>query len=173
MTAFFTPLGLLRQTRLPQGATNSVAQFVRIVSKILQDHIPRVCLPFLDDIGVKGPRTRYDDEEVEPGLRRFVVEHLQNLNLVLCDLERAGCTIGPKSQFCMNGLKLVGYICDSEGRKPDSAKVLKVLDWPPCKDKGEIKVFLGLCVYYRIWIVHFAIIADPLYMLLRKDVHWN
>jgi hypothetical protein len=35
LTAFMTPLGLLRHTTLPQGATNSVAQFVRIVTKIL------------------------------------------------------------------------------------------------------------------------------------------
>ena len=40
LTAFMTPLGLLRQTTLPQGATNSVAQFVRVVTKILENHIP-------------------------------------------------------------------------------------------------------------------------------------
>jgi hypothetical protein len=50
-----TPLGLLRQTTLPQGTTNSIAQFVRIVTKILEDLISKDCLPFLDDIGVKGP----------------------------------------------------------------------------------------------------------------------
>ena len=37
LTGFQTPLGLLRMTTLPQGATNSVEQFVRIVTKILKD----------------------------------------------------------------------------------------------------------------------------------------
>jgi len=77
MTAFMTPLGLLRQTTLPQGATNSVAQFVRIVTKILQDHIPDICLPFLDDIGVKGPTTTYDDFEDAPGIRKYIQMHIQ------------------------------------------------------------------------------------------------
>ncbi len=39
LTAFMTPLGLIRMTTLPQGATNSVAQFVRIVRKILAPHL--------------------------------------------------------------------------------------------------------------------------------------
>ena len=41
MTAFATPLGLLRMTRLPQGATNSVAQFVRVVNKVLEHQNPK------------------------------------------------------------------------------------------------------------------------------------
>lgn len=69
MTAFMTPIGLLRQTTLPQGATNSVAQVVRVVAKILEDPIlkdliledliPDVCRPFVDDISVKGPKADY------------------------------------------------------------------------------------------------------------------
>src|SRR3979490_1623030 len=76
LIGFQTPIGLLQMTTLPQGATNSVAQFVQIVTKILEDLIPKDCLPFLDDIGVKGPTSRYNDEEVLPGIRRFVIEHI-------------------------------------------------------------------------------------------------
>jgi hypothetical protein len=35
LTAFIILLGLLRHMTLPQGATNSVAQFIRIMTKIL------------------------------------------------------------------------------------------------------------------------------------------
>ena len=83
LTAFQTPLGLLRQTTLPQGATNSVAQFVQIVTKILEDLIPDVSLPFLNDIGVKGLYTTYGNEEVCPGVRRYVMEHIQSLDRML------------------------------------------------------------------------------------------
>ena len=83
LTAFQTPLGLLRQTTLPMGGTNSVAQFVRIVTKILEDLIPHDCMPFVDDIAVKGPRTIYENEEVLPGVRRFVMEHIQSLDRTL------------------------------------------------------------------------------------------
>jgi hypothetical protein len=58
-------------TTLPQGATNSVAQLVWNVTKILQDLIPEDCLLFPDDIGVKGPYSVYN-EDVCPGVRRYI-----------------------------------------------------------------------------------------------------
>jgi hypothetical protein len=76
------------------------------VTKVLQDHL-KYTKPYMDDIGVKGPRSRYNDEMVEglPGVRRFILEHIQNLDKVLADLERAGLTISvEKSQFCIEGL---------------------------------------------------------------------
>lgn len=116
LTAIMTPLGLLRHTTLLQGATNSVAQFVRVVTNILEDLMPDVARAFVDDVGVKGPKTRYNDKEVAPGVRRFILEHIQNLDKVLVNCELAGSTIsGEKSQFCMSGMKIVGFVCDSDG----------------------------------------------------------
>lgn len=174
LTAFMTPLGLMRCTTLPQGATNSVAQFVRIVTDILMDHIPHRCAPFLDDIGVKGPRTDYNNKEVAPGIRQYVLEHLQWMDAVLADLERAGATIsGEKSQFCLQGLKMVGFVCDTNGKHPESLKVIKILEWTHCETQKEVRAFLGICVYYRIFIENFATIAEPLFRLLRQDVEFN
>ena len=173
ITAFMSPLGLVRQTTLPQGATNSVAQFVRIVMKILQGLIPEVAQPFVDDVAVKGPKTNYNNEMAAPGIRRYVLEHIQNLDKTLCALELAGATIsGEKSQFCVGGLKLVGFLCDSQGRHPDATKVLKIIEWEDCRDVRSVRAFLGICVYYRIWVEHFAMVAAPLYSLLEKDAEF-
>ena len=169
ITGFMTPLGLLRHTTLVQGATNSVAQFVRVGTKILEDHIPGRARIFIDDVPVFGPRTRYNEGLVSPGIRRFVQEHLTDLDLVLCDIERAGAIIGPKSQFGISGIKFVRFVCTVEGRSPDSEKVIKILDWPACSDATQARAFLGVCVYYRIWIKGFALIAEPIYRLLKKD----
>jgi hypothetical protein len=98
LTAFSIMLGLLRMTTLPQGATNSVAQFSRVVTRILEDLIPDICRPFLDNIRVKGPRTRYNNTKTAPGIRRFVLKYIQNLDKVLVAVELAGATIRPKSQ---------------------------------------------------------------------------
>ena len=70
----------------------------------------------------------------------------------------------------MLGVKIVGYVCDSEGWYLDSAKVVKILDWPAYEGSIEVKLFLGICVYYRIWIDKFAIMAAPLYILTRKGI---
>ena len=107
--------------------------------------------PFLDDVGIKGPKTTYNNEELALKIRCYVVEHIQNLDAVLADLERAGITIaGTKSQFCYSGIKIVGYICDSKGQHPDRSKVLKILDWPEYVDVTTAQAFMGVCVYYRI-----------------------
>jgi RNase H-like domain found in reverse transcriptase/Reverse transcriptase (RNA-dependent DNA polymerase) len=173
MTAFHTPIGLLRLTTLPQGATNSVGQFVRVMNRIL-DAVHREAGAFIDDVGIEGPRTDYGNEEVAPGIRKFVLEHVQKIDKVLLEFERAGATIAAeKTQWCMPGVKIVGYVCDSEGRHPDSAKVVKILDWPACEDPTEVKGFLGVCVYYRIWIADFALIASPLYILTKKGAIWR
>lgn len=170
LTGFQTPIGLLRMTRLPQGATNSVAQFVRLVTRILFRHLRKGVKPFVDDVGIPGPRSDYGGEEAAPGIRRFILEHIQLIDQVLADIERSGCTIsGAKSQFCMQGVKLVGYVCDRHGRHPDVSKVIKILEWKVPTSKSEVRTFIGICVYYRQWVKGFATIAAPLYNLLRNE----
>jgi Integrase zinc binding domain/RNase H-like domain found in reverse transcriptase/Reverse transcriptase (RNA-dependent DNA polymerase)/Chromo (CHRromatin Organisation MOdifier) domain len=170
MTGFSTPLGLLRMTTLPQGATNSVGQFIRIVLKVLYQILGIDAMPFMDDIAVKGPRSRYDDEEILPGVRRFIMEHIQSLDRTLLKLERAGLTIsGEKMQLCVDSMELVGYVCDSDGRHPNKSKVSKILAWGPCEDTKGVRAFLGVIGYFRVFIFDHAVRAAPLYRLLRRD----
>ena len=169
MTAIQTPLGLLRQTTLLQGATNSVPQFQRVISWILLS-ILAFAKPFMDDVPVKGPRTRYNDEFARPGIRRFVLEHLQNLDKTLYLLELAGARVSAeKSQLAMSGLEIVGWVCDSNGRRPDERKVAKLTNWPIPTNKDEVRSFVGLAVYFRILVECFQIIMIPLYAVLRKN----
>ena len=69
LTAFLTALGLVRLTRMPQGWTNSVAVFQRIMGKVHFRQIPHEAQPFLDDVALKGPKSRYNDELISPGVR--------------------------------------------------------------------------------------------------------
>ncbi len=143
-----TPLSLIQMITLPQGAINSVAQFVQIVLKIIAPHLRDRAKLFLDDVGIKGPKTKYNNKKVAPGIRHYDLKYIQNLDKFLTDLERAGITIaGAKSQFCCIGIKIVGYIYDANSRYPDISKVLKILDWPECTDITSARGFLGVCVY--------------------------
>jgi hypothetical protein len=67
------------------------------VTKVLEDLILKDCLLFLDDISVKGPLSMYNDKEVILGIQQFVLKHIQSLDKTLVRLERAECTIRPKS----------------------------------------------------------------------------
>ena len=35
-----------------------------------------------------------------------------------------------------------------------------------------MRAFLSCCVYYRIWVRNFAIVAKPLYKLLKKNIEF-
>ena len=71
---------------------------MRVVQYILREHISYRVLAFLDDISVKGPQLRYDNEEVLLEIRRFVTESIRNIDKVLYNRERAGyIALGLKS----------------------------------------------------------------------------
>ncbi len=100
-----------------------------------------------------------------------MVEHIQNQDKVLADLERVGVTIaGAKSQFCRAGIKIVRYICDANGRHRDTSNVLKILDWPECTDTTLARAFMGFCVYYRIWIKKFAQVISSIYYPSKENI---
>ena len=82
----------------------------------------------------------------------------------------AGLTIsGTKSAIGMKGIEIVGFLCDEEGRKPDPRRVAKILDWPTPKNTKDARGFVGIVVYYRIFIFQFSIIAAPIFALFRKE----
>ena len=77
---------------------------------------------------VKGPIITYNNKEAAPGIRRYIKEYIIDIDLVLADIKRARGIIRAKSQFCIPGIKLVGYVCGAEERSPDSQKVIKILE---------------------------------------------
>jgi hypothetical protein len=78
--------------------------------------------------------------------------------------------IGAKSQFCKDGLNVVGFVCNLKGREPSVDKVIKILNWKILKNVKEVKGFLGLYVYFRIWVKDFGPIVDLIYFLFKKGV---
>jgi len=48
-------------------------------------------------------------------------------------------------------------------------KVEKIRTWPDPKNQKDVRTFIGMCVYYRVWIIGFAMVAEPLFRLLRKN----
>ena len=45
--------------------------------KIHNRQIPHEIQSFLNDCDIKGPKDRYNDIKISPGIRRFVYEHAQ------------------------------------------------------------------------------------------------
>ena len=183
MTAFQSPLGVLRLVSLPMGYTNSPAEFQACMMFILQDEVPDKAGVFIDDIPIKGPPTKYigpDGKEERipqnPGIRKYVWEHLNDVHRILHRIGEAGGTVsGEKMQLCQPEVEIVGHRCSSKGREPIDTRTKKVKSWPRPVNLKEVRGFLGLCGTVRIWIKDYSLIAKPLVDLTRKDVefHWG
>ena len=125
------------------------------------------CL-YLDNVGVKGPRSRYNNKEAKPSIRRFVLEHIQNLNRVLADMEQAGLTINPSKTFQFStSINIVSYVCDSAGCHPDTAKVIKITKQGPPINAAKARSFIRVVVYFRIQIPEFALLSCPIYVVAK------
>src|SRR5882672_660355 len=106
---------------LPQGFTNSIAEFQNCTTFILQDEIPHHIGVMIDDIGIKGLPTQYEDNEgtfetitENDGIQCFIWEHAIVINRVLHHLAHAGATISPKkSQVARPRITLVGQTLTS------------------------------------------------------------
>ncbi|KAK9481664.1 hypothetical protein V1527DRAFT_93787 [Lipomyces starkeyi] len=97
---------------------------------ILAEFIQHFVSVFIDDIAVKYPSTNYDESSDENGLRKFIREHIDQLNTVLKRLEMSGIISADKLEIGRDSAVFVGYLCTKEGRLPDPSKVRRVEDWP-------------------------------------------
>jgi len=181
MTAFQTPIGSFRLTSLPMGYANSPAEFQACMSFLLQDEMPEVAGVFVDDIPIKGPTSRYlgpdgleETLPENPGIRRYIWEHLNDVHRILHRIGQAGGTIsGNKMQLCRAEVKIVGHRCSSKGREPVEDRATKIQTWPTPCNLTEVRGFLGLCGTVRIWIKDYSQIARPLVDLTRKHVEFS
>jgi hypothetical protein len=71
------------------GYTNSMQIQHGDVTFLLQDEIQHVTIPFIDDIPIKGPATRYETEDgyeviqENPGIPQFLWVQAANINRAL------------------------------------------------------------------------------------------
>ena len=178
LTTFQTPYGAMRLVTLPMGWTNSVPIFHDDVTTILEAEIPEYTIPYIDDVPIRGPVTRYEikDKGYETipendGIRRFVWEHMQNVNRILQRMKYCGGTFsGKKTLICAESIEVLGHKCDYEGRKPTEDRIGVIMRWEHCKNLRDVRSFLGITGVLRAYIPNYGIRANELQKLLRKEV---
>jgi hypothetical protein len=178
LTTFQTPFGALRLVTLPMGWTNSVPIFHDDVTYILQPEIPAVTVPYIDDVPIRGPASRYlladgTEERIpdNPGICCFVWEHLQNVNRIVQCIKYSGGTFsGFKSTLCAEEIIAVGHRCTPTGRLPDQSWVSMIANWGLCQNLSEVRTFLGTVGVCCIFIQNFTKRANALVNLTQKGV---
>jgi hypothetical protein len=128
------------------GWTNSVLIFHEDVTFILCEELPEYTLPYIDDVPIRGPATQYESAEgvaerlkENPGIQRFVFEHMQMVNCILQRMKYAGGTFsGPKTTICVDSVVILGFECSYKGRRPKGETIEKILNWGDCESPTDV-----------------------------------
>lgn len=157
MMAMVTPLGLVQWTRLPMGLCSAPSCFQKILAQILK--------------GCKGAVHLIDDIIVCGRTRR---EHDERLLEVLSRLRKHRVTLsGEKCLFGVCDLDFTGFHVSGAGVSPMKSNVDAMLLMPEPQNVKQVRSFVSSVGFYQKFIPNFGAIAEPLYLLLRKDAPWS
>ena len=139
----------------PFGFSIAPATFQRLMQKILSG-LGSFCNVYIDDILIF--------------LRKFD-EHRLHLQEVFGQLERYSLKLHPqKCQLALPEVEYLGHIVLAEGVHPNTIKIDAVRKFPMSICVRAVREFIGLCSYYRKFVLGFATIASPINQLLCKNV---
>jgi transposase InsO family protein len=166
LTAFLTPDGrLMAFTVIPLGITNAPATFQGVMRQVLKGLIGKSCTVFLDDILVHSVTADQHLKDVEEVLRRLAAA---NLKISVS-----------KSAVGVNEFSYLGHVISvrSDGAgleiRPKEEAAYALIKMPAPVNIKQLRSFLGLANYFGDFIKGLAATAEPLYTLLRKNVHWS
>ena len=156
-TTINTHKGLYRYKRLPFGIASAPALFQKTMDTILQNIPKAMC--YIDDIMITGS----DD-----------TEHLATLNQVLERLETHNIKVNlKKCHFLAKSVKYLGHLIDAEGKHALTDKLDAVKNAPVPRNVPELRSFLGLLNYYRMFLPNIATLLHPLNELLQLKHRWK
>jgi hypothetical protein len=98
--------------------------------------------------------------------RTHLIEVFARLRLYSLKLHPGKC------KFYYDRVEYLGHMIYPGGLDMVASKVEVVMSIPRPKDVSRLRVFLGLCNYYRKFVKTFSTIAEPLTMLTRSDQPW-
>ena len=156
LTTFVTPFGRFCFHRLPFGITSAPEHFQKRMLAILSGVEGVLCM--MDDILVHGKTQEEHDSRLHEVLRR---------------IQRSGLTLNKeKCFFSLPEVKFLGQVIDSEGIRPDPAKVSAILQVPEPTNIGDVRRFLGMVNQLSKFSPNVAEKTQPLRDLLSKRNMW-
>jgi hypothetical protein len=136
------------------GLTSAPATFQHAMNASLAPVLRKFALVFFDDILI------YNDS---------FQAHLSHLAVVLDILQRDHWQVKlSKCAFAQERNAYLGHVISGDGVATDDSKIQSISEWLTPTMLKELRGFLGLTGYYRKFIKHYAIICQPLSVLLKK-----
>ena len=158
-TAFRTHRGLYQFKCMPFGYRNGPAVFQRVMQSVLAPFLWVFALVYIDDIVIYS---------------KTFNKHLNHLDKVFEAIEKSGITLSPaKCHLAYQSLKLLGQKVSRLGLSTHKEKVDAIRELSAPKNVHELQMFLGMMVYFSLYIPFYAWIVAPLFELLKKNSSWE
>ncbi|GJR97805.1 putative reverse transcriptase domain-containing protein [Tanacetum coccineum] len=154
-TAFRMRYGHFEFTVMPFGLNNAPAVFMDLMNRVCKPYLDKFVIVFIDDILIYSKTKE---------------EHEVHLRLVL-DLLRKEKLYAKfsKCEFWLHEVHFLGHVVNQSGIHVDLSKIEAVKNWKAPTMPSEVRSFLGLVGYYRLFIANFSKIAKPLTSLTQKN----
>lgn len=144
---------------LPFGLINSVAEFQKILDKVLGPEILNFVAVYVDDIHIMSKSFSEHINHLEQIFRKFS-EHNVKINI-------------KKSQFLQSQILFLGHVISKDGIQMDPDKIKAIQNFQPPKTRKQIQSFLGFINFYRKYIRDLSEQTSKLSDLLKKGTPWN
>ena len=154
-TAINTPFGHFQFRVMGFGLTNAPATFQSLMNSILQPHLRKFVVVFLDDILVFSKTWEDHQHHLQT-----VLETLRNSELY-CKQS--------KCEFGVREVLFLGHKINGTSISPDPKKISAVETWPTPSSVTDVRKFLGFANYFRRFIDRHSTISRPLEEITGKN----
>jgi hypothetical protein len=137
------------------GLTNAPTYFMYLMNKVFMEYLDKFVVVFIDDILIFSKTEGEHDKHL-----RLVLEKFRSNQLY---------AKFSKCEFWLTEVIFLGHVNSAGGVSGDPGKVKDVLDWMPPMNVSEIRSFLRLAGYYRLFKKDFSKITKPMTKLLEKN----
>jgi len=122
-TAFSIGKGLWQFTVMPFGLCNAPATFERLMEKVLQRLLNKICMVYLNNVIIFS-------EDFESMIER--------LRQVFLRLRSTNLKLNPKKCFLRKEIKYLGHVVSERRITTDEEKISSVSDWPVPRTKKQV-----------------------------------
>lgn len=144
---------------LPFGLVNSVAEFQKILDKVLGPEVLAFTATYVDDIHITS--TSFE-------------EHMEHLKIIFQKFADYNVRVNiHKSQFLQQQITFLGHIISEKGIGMDPEKIRTIQEFQPPRSQKQARAFLGFINFYRKYIRDLSQLTEKISQLIKKGKVWQ